>query len=740
MFSNVQNHHRNPALRGIALIVTCFLLLTGCAAKRDHYNVPVVQLPERYPKAPTVTDVTNSKKNAASAPCSPCLPSSPASSFALSGVLAEWWHLLGSPELDGLMDRTLANNPDLRIATLRLAQSKARLFQAGADKAPVISMPAQAKIEAPYNGIGTVAPGGEIKSRKTYQASLRGDWRPDIWGERSAMYESAELQLWRATFQRDDVQRNVVANVTVSYAEYLSINDRLRVAHETDKALSEMLAAVNARLEVGDATVTEMEQQKSAVYSVRATIPVLEQQREVVLNRLASLAGAIPGALKLSDNGLDSVNFPSVLPGVPSALLLRRPDVRVVEARLLAADADIDVARTRVLPPLDLTAQVGYGSAYMSQLFQPQALFWNAIANLSATLFDSGKRSREVDFAQAVHEEMVETYIRVIYDAVREVDDSLSAIRFTGKRLEAQRMATDSAHRAWDYSQESYMAGAVDYLVVLDTERTYHRNLDDWYNVRMERYRGLIGLFSALGGGVSMGVALPGDGARPSSLTAEIDYGAILSATVPKPNPPAGTGVEINAPQNQVESHAAGVDTTVKTPETPSSGREPTSDQVPKEGQPLNDHVDVMLTATLPSRVQITGVDWSGNQLREEGERWLVEMSGVYDHAAVTAAWRDLHARFPKQMENRSLLPRSQGRVNDTGEERASWYRLFIVELPDHQMADALCATLRAGQHRCQVISSQELSANDDFSASSPLQEMAANKGRAKEGAKGQRR
>lgn len=715
----MQKHHRVPALRGAVLVMACFLSLAGCAvAKRDHYNVPAVALPERYAKAPVVADVTNSGKDIAPSACASCLPSSPAPSLALSGVLAEWWHLLGSSELDALMDRALANNPDLRIAALRIVQTQARLLQADADKVPVISLPAQAKIEAPEFGVGTVAPGGEIKSRKTYQVSLRGDWRPDIWGERAALYESAELQLWRATFQRDDVQRNVVANVAVNYAEYLSLNDRLRVARETDKALSEMLAAVEARLEKGDATVTEREQQRAAVYSVRATIPVLEQQREVVLNRLASLAGTVPGELKLSDNGLDSVNFPAVLPGVPSALLLRRPDVRVVEARLLAADADIDVARARILPPLDLTAQVGYGSRHMAQLFQPQSLLWNAIANLSATLFDRGKRNREVDFAQAVHEELVETYIRVIYDAVREVDDSLSAIRNMGNRLDAQRTATDSARRAWDFSQESYMAGAVDYLVVLDTERTYHRNLDDWYNVRMERYRGLVNLFSALGGGVSRGITLPGDGARPTSLMAEIDYGAVLSATLPKLNTRAATGAEINAPQ--AEGVAAGGKVAEASP----------SDQAPKEGRLLDGHVDVTLTATLPGRTKVEGVVWSENPLREEGEQWLVEMSGVYDRAAVTAAWRDLRARFPEQTENRTLLPRSQGQVDEAGEERASLFRLFVAKLPDRQTADALCATLRAGQQRCQVISSQELAENEGFSASSPLQERATDKGR----------
>lgn len=683
-------------LLNTALLALCFALLAGCAVKRDHYNVPEVPLPERYAKAPTVTAAThsNSKSDAVSAP-------EPA--FALSGVLAEWWRLLGSSELDTLIDRVLANNSDLHVAALRIAQLRIRLDQANADKNPEISLPAQASNVGPYGGVGTVAPGGQIQSRRNYQVSVRGDWRPDIWGERSAMYESAELQLWRATFQRDDVQRNVVNSAIVTYAEYLSLNDRLRVARETDKALSDMLAAVDARLEKGDATVTEMEQQKTAVYSVRATIPVLQQQREVVVNRLAFLAGTLPGELKLSDSGLDSVSFPVVLPGVPSALLLRRPDVRVAEARLLAADADIDMARARVLPPLDLTAQVGYGSAYLSQMFQPQTLFWNAIANLSLTLFDSGKRSREVDFTRAVHEELVETYVRVIYDAVREVDDSLGAVRNTGSRLDAQQVAADSAHRAWTYSQESYKAGAVDHLVALDAERTYHRNLDDLYIARMERYRGLVNLFSALGGGVSLGGALPGDGARPLPLTAEIDYGAVVSQKPAKPNTPAALGAEVDVSQAQAGKPVANVATLPGTSDTPS--------------------INLTLTASLPSREEIAGLDWSENLLSEDGEHWLVEVSGVHDRDAISVKWRDLRTRYAKETEKLALLPHRQGRVESNANERVSWYRFVIAKLPDRAAADALCETLREARQRCQVISSNEIGSKDNFNPSSLFRE-----------------
>lgn len=497
----------------MVLMVLSLLLLSGCAFKRDNYELPKLNLPAQYTKAPTVADASPALN-------SPPRPSN-AATLLLNVKLTEWWRLLGSQELNSLMDRALANNPDLRISTLRIAQSKARFSQAGADRLPSISMPVESSDTGTGNGKASSI---NVSSSKT-QASLKAIWRPDIWGESAALHEAAELQLLRATYQRDDMQRNVVANTVVAYIEYLSLNDRLRVARETEKSLSEMLASVDGRLKVGDATITELEQQKAAVYSVKATIPVLEQQREIVLNRLAALLGSAPVELKLSRNGLDSVAFPQVLPDMPSALLLRRPDVRAAEFRLLSADADIDVARARILPPLDLSAQIGYGSMHLAQMLLPQSLFWNSIANLTVSIFDAGKRFREVDYARALHEELLETYVRVIYDAVREVDDSLSALNYTGKRLETQGSAANSALLAWNYSQEAFMAGAVDYLVLLDTQRTYQRNLDEWHNVRMDRYRSLVNLFSALGGGILNNDATVDEETFIQSLTAASSLG-----------------------------------------------------------------------------------------------------------------------------------------------------------------------------------------------------------------------
>jgi len=677
---------RSPSRRsgGIAALV-CLALLSGCASHRVRYDVPVVALPDRYTKAPSIAELVKSASAQGALSGKVGERSSP-----LSTVLAEWWTLMGNAELNDLVTRALKNNADLRIAALRVAQNHARVNQASADEVPTVKMPYQAKTFVPEGGLGSVRRFEQVRSRNTYQISVQGDWRADIWGERAAMYESAELQLRRVMLQRDDVQRTLVVSIVSNYAELLSLNDRLRVSRESDVVLSEMLRSVEMRLERGDATTIDVEQQRAAVHAVKATIPVLEQQRVLVLNRLASFAGTIPGELKLTDGGLDSIKFPTVLPGVPSALLLRRPDVRVVEARLLAASADINVARARLLPPLDLTAEVGYGSFFLTKLIQPYSFMGSLAANLAATIFDHGKRAQEVAFNEAVREEMVETYVKVIYDAVREVDDALSSIRLMTRRLDSQQIAVDSSRRAWNSSVELYSVAAVDYLVVLDTERSYHRNLGDWYSARLDKYRGLIDLFGALGGGVPMADELPGEGARPTPLPTESDYGAVVKVA-------SGLNVE----------------------QTPVPGI--TSLEPPI--QPLDDSFELLRIESALGRKPVDRATGAGLDLLGE-EFWLVEVAGLHDRVALTAVWRDLRHRFAVHLENQTLLPRRQeppeaGKAGeaDKATPPPAGYRLFIARFANTKAANDLCLALQDGQLNCRVVSSRLLKHLDALNA-----------------------
>jgi NodT family efflux transporter outer membrane factor (OMF) lipoprotein len=631
------------------------LLLSGCLAKRGDYSVPDVPLPGQYrnslsepAKATPAKGATNGNGDPTAPEVTPDPPPPPLPSDAGVG-LTEWWHSFGSEELEGLIDRGMANNADIRMATLRIVQAKARADQAGVGRLPSISMPLVAATQYPASGstVGTAPTAsngaggsGGNTTQNTLQAYLRGDYRLDIWGEQSALIESAGLQLWRAAYERDNVKRNMAAALASYYLEYVALNDRLRVAKETESVMSSTLAAIEKRVAAGDATLTELEQQRAAIYSLRAGIPSMEQQREDDINSIAFLVGTVPSGLILSEDGLDSLALPRVVPGLPSSLLLRRPDVRMAEARMLSADADLDVARARILPPVDLSAQVGYSSLTLSQLFLPQALFWNTVANLTVNIFDDNKRVNEKVLNQAVKEEMVENYVRTLYQAMREVETALATIRLAEKRIAAQKETIAAARRAWDISTKVYAVGGIDYLTLLETERSYHRYLDEYQRIRMDFYRGYVSLFQALGGGVAPGDKLPGKGKRP---TATSDATPIV----------------------------AGAD---KTPRNNGAGE---------------------------------GIGWGDGRSFLVENFWQVEITGLYDRATIGSVWRDLRTRYPEWMEGRILRPRLQGRIDDNEEGPESWYRLYVAKFDSPGLAAGFCATLNASQQRCRVVSSR---------------------------------
>lgn len=490
--------------QGCLHVALCALILPGCAAKREGYDVPRVALPAQYKNAAATTPAA--AKNAMDA----------RPNAARDAGVSEWWRSFGNPELIELVDRGLANNSDVRIATIRLAQAKARADQVHAGLLPTLSAPVgEAMGSVP---LGTSAAGRS--SQKSYQASLRGTWRADVWGEQSSLAESANFQLWRAAFESDNVQRNMTANLASNYVEFLSLNDRLRVAARTEFVLRRMLSATKVRVSVNDATLNDLNQQKATFFSARSVVHSLEQQRENALTNIAFLVGTVPESLKLSDDGLDALELPATIPALPSSLLFARPDVRMAEARLLAADADIDVARARILPPLDLSAQAGYSGLAMAQLFQPTSFFWNTIANVTVSIFDAGKLKSEKESAKAMHEEMVETYARTIYQAVSEVENALAGIRLTGERLNVQQKVTALARRAWGNSVEAYNIGSIDYMTLLEARRAYYRQQDEFQQIKMSLCRGYINLFQALGGGVNFDGPVPGKGLRPTQLAA----------------------------------------------------------------------------------------------------------------------------------------------------------------------------------------------------------------------------
>ncbi len=463
------------------------LSLTGCAIKREDYVTPDVPLPDSFLRDPEAEAV--SPESAA------------AQTEHLLATLPRWWRAFGSAELNTLVERAMVGNGDLRMAALRVVQARAGVTQDSADQYPQLDASVSAGADAPKDGVGTTAEGTRPTSERTFRAGLEATWSPDIWGEYAAAAEGAQEDLRAAIFERDRIRARIANDVVSTYLRYLSLTDRIGTARDVTRTMVEMLDSLRAKLRDGDTTALRVAQQQSVAFASIAVIPDLEMQREQAHDRLAYLIGTVPAELALKGGSLADLRLPPVPQGLPPGLVLNRPDVRESEARLLQADANIDVARARVLPPLDLRAGYGYGANYMSRLFTPEGIVWNVLATLTANIFDAGRRTAAVTESQARHEELIASYVQVIYGAVRDVEDALSGQTHLARRLAAQTTSLEAAEAAYRLSRESHDFGTIDYLTVLDSERTYLRTLDDYHLIRLARYSGMADFFSALGGG-----------------------------------------------------------------------------------------------------------------------------------------------------------------------------------------------------------------------------------------------
>lgn len=492
-------HHR----RMVSLVVAA-LLLSGCAIKRDTYETPDVPLPADFRHGPP----------------------RPAEPVAIDRLLMGWWRAFGSAELDSLVARARASNHDLRMAALEVAQADYEVTSTRAGLFPTVTADIQGGTEAPPNGVGTVRSGEDVTSERTFQAALRMDWTPDLWGETAAATEAQRARLRQSIFSRDIARADATAEVVRTYLTFLSLSDRLRTARDNRDLALEMMNILEDQLRQGGATIIRLAQQEAVLRTAEAVVPELELQQAQALDDLAFLVGTVPADLHLEGGSLADLTLPPLPAGVSPTLLLDRPAVRAAEAEMLAADADIDIARARVLPSLDLTAGYGRGANYLTRLMRPESLIFDALAQLTGTIFDAGRREAAVDRSRARHQLLVQGYIRAVYDAIRETESALAARSHLDNRLIAQGRTADASRRAFEFSREAYGLGAVDYVTALDTERTYQRSLDDLHQTRLALFVAHADLFRALGGGATASEAPPiTDPAEAPPLPATVQTG-----------------------------------------------------------------------------------------------------------------------------------------------------------------------------------------------------------------------
>ena len=447
--------------------------LIGCKVG-PNYHRPVVQTPTEY------RDLQQNAQLQAQAASYADLP---------------WWQVFQDPKLQELIRTALKQNYDLQLATERINAARAQLAVTRSSLFPQVS------------GNGNFAGGKEPSFQTKYNfLTLTADaaFQLDFFGRLRRATEAARAELLATEDARQTVILTLVSDIASDYFALLQLDLQLQITHETVKTQTNSVKLTTLRLDHGVATKLDVLQAQQTLDTANATIPDLERQIAQTENAISILLGnypeAVPRGLPLVEQALP----PEVPPGLPSALLERRPDIREAEQNLIAANAEIGVAKAQFFPQISLT---GYGggafgrSSAFSSLMSSQLGSWSYGAQVSQPVFTGGALKGNLRLAESVHRQAVIAYQQTIQRAFGDVSDALIGYaKFHQVRLRQQDSVAD-LQESVRLSIDRYQGGTTNYLEVLDGQRALYSAELTLAQARGDEYQSLVQLYRALGGG-----------------------------------------------------------------------------------------------------------------------------------------------------------------------------------------------------------------------------------------------
>ena len=395
-----------------------------------------------------------------------------------------FWQEFGSADLNRLVETALAENRDLAAALHRIEQARAQAKIAASPLYPTI------------NASGT---GSQIFQDPKDNHSLRGggsiSYELDLWGKNRNLANSAGYRAAATEFDREALRLIVTSDVTNFYAQILALNDRIRIAESNLKNSEEILRIIEARFAQGAVSGLEVSQQRVAVNNLRSAVTQLVEARSTSGNALAILLGRAPQNAPLPGAELESLKMPQVNLTPPATLLTARPDIQSVEAGLRGANADIGAARAAFFPSLTL----GVDSIVAAGFGGPAAAATSLASNVLAPIFTGGRLTGNLESVTARQKELAAQYQKTVLVAFQEVEDALATLKSNNDQAALSVESVKESQNAYDIAKARFDAGAIDYLTLLETQRSLYQAQDDQIAIRQGQLQSFVQLRKALG-------------------------------------------------------------------------------------------------------------------------------------------------------------------------------------------------------------------------------------------------
>jgi multidrug efflux system outer membrane protein len=412
-----------------------------------------------------------------------------------------WWDAFQDPALTKLVAESVAGSLDLKAAVARVEQARAQYGLARSALLPQVNADAlgqrQRASRTTFQG-QSIPPGQQNYS--SYDLDLSASYEIDVWGRLRRATEAARAQLLASDEARRTVLLTLVTDVADAYIQLLALDDQLAIAQRTLESRGEVLKLQKARFEGGVAPESDMRQAESQYQIAAAAVPLLQRQIAQQENLISVLAGRNPGPVERGRT-FSQMPFPPIPSGLPSDLLQRRPDVLEAEQNLIAANANIGVARAAYFPRISLTGLLGLQSDQLSQLFKGASFAWNGGAGLTQSLFSGGALQSQVELAQARERELTASYQSAVISALRDVNDALVARGTLEQQRAEQEKNVAALNRLLRLAQRRYQEGAAIFLEVATAEQSLFDAEISLDTVRAQLFQSYSDLYRAFGGG-----------------------------------------------------------------------------------------------------------------------------------------------------------------------------------------------------------------------------------------------
>jgi len=461
---------KNTALLGISAVL---VLEAGCMMG-PKYKRPAVNVPQEY-RTPEPQQATQ------------------ASSLGNE----QWWQLYQDPVLTQLIHTAIAQNYDVRIAAARVLEAQAQVGITRSNQFPSASVGAD--IYSQQNAkVTKVFPAYQVNAG---DLNLSVIWNLDFWGKYRRQTEAARAQLLATEWGQRAVISSLVANVATAYFQLRALDSQLDISERTLASRQQSLKLTHVLETHGSASGLDVSQAEQLVYTASETIPDLERQIQQQENLLSILLGENPGPIARGRALTDQPLPQNVPAGLPSDLLQRRPDVRQAEEIMVAANAQIGVAKALFFPSLSLTGLGGLESNALHRFISEPSETWYGALSVSQPVFQGGALRSGLRLARAQWQEAVLSYRQTVQNALGQVSDSLIASQKNREFREQQELLTQAAQRSDQLSQVLYQHGGASYLQVLTNETNYFSAELNLVQAQLNERLALVQLYQSLGGG-----------------------------------------------------------------------------------------------------------------------------------------------------------------------------------------------------------------------------------------------